>query len=139
MLFRSGTAAFCGPPSVPSGSTCTTPKWIAKPDTSTGYLGGAIAITVVNAQGGANPLAVGWKANGTVYYDVAAYVVGQYWTNGNSGITGPVICDTASVSGSGSQTDVSDPPPGTSGESYTSAGSTEWGVIPATWQQLKPS
>ncbi len=127
-----GTAAFCGPPSVPSGSTCTTtPKWQGT--------SGAIAITAVNALGNANPLAVGWKANGTVYYDVAAYVVGQYWTNGNSGITGPVICDTASVSGSGSQTDVSSPPPDTAGSTTTSPGTTQWGVIPASWQQLKPS
>ncbi len=92
----------------------------------------------MNAQGNGNPLAIGWRGNGTVYYDVAAYVVGQYSTNGNSGITGPVICDTASVSGNGSQTDVSDPPPNTPGSTSTSPGTTQLGVIPAGWQQLKP-
>ena len=126
-----GTAAFCGPPSVPSGGTCSTPKWNGAT--------GAIAVTAVNALGNANPLAVGWKANGGAYYDLAAYVVGQYSTNGNSGITGPVICDTASVSGNGSQTDVSNPPPDTAGSTTTSPGTTQWGVIPASWQQLKPS
>ena len=126
-----GTAAFCGPPSVPSGGTCSTPKWDGAV--------GAIAVTAVNAQGSGNPLAIGWKANGGVYYDVAAYVVGQYSTSGNSGITGPVICDTASVSGNGSQSDVSNPPPGTPGSTTTSPGTTQWGVIPASWQQLKPS
>ncbi len=126
-----GTAAFCGPPSVPSGSTCSTPKWDGAV--------GAIAITAVNQQGNGNPLAIGWRGNGTVYYDVAAYVVGQYSTNGNTGITGPVITDTASVAGNGSQTDVSNPPPDTPGSTTTSPGTTQWGVIPASWQQLKPS
>lgn len=125
-----GTASLCGPPSTPSGGGCSG-KWDAS--------SGAIVLTAVNAQGNANPLAVGWKANGNAYYDLAAYVVGQYWTNGSSGITGPVICDTASVSGSGSQTDVSDPPPNSPGSKYTDPGATDWGIIPATWQQLRPS
>jgi Tfp pilus assembly protein PilX len=126
-----GTASLCGPPSVPSGSSCTTPRWSAS--------AGAIVLTTVNHQGANNPLAVGWNANGNSYYDLAAYVVGKYRTNGSSGITGPVICDTADVSGNGAQTDVSDPPPNSPGSSYTNPGATDWGVIPATWQQLKPS
>ena len=126
-----GTASLCGPPSVPSGGGCSTPGWSAS--------AGAIVLTAVNHQGNNNPLAVGWSANGNTYYDLAAYVVGNYKTNGSSGITGPVICDTADVKGNGSQTDVSDPPPDTPGSSYTNPGSTDWAVIPATWQQLKPS
>jgi hypothetical protein len=125
-----GTASLCGPPAVASGGTCSG-KWVATQ--------GAITVVAVNALGLANPFAVGWKANGNAYYDISAYVVGQYWTNGSSGITGPVVTDTASVTGSGSQTDVSDPPPDAPGASYTDPGSTDWGVIPATWQQLKAS
>jgi len=126
-----GTASLCGPPSLPSGSSCTTPRWSAS--------AGAIVLTAVNHQNNNNPLAIGWSANGNSYYDLAAYVVGKYRTNGSSGITGPVICDTADVSGTGAQTDVSDPPPNSPGSSYTNPGATDWAVIPATWQQLKPS
>jgi Tfp pilus assembly protein PilX len=126
-----GTAAFCGPPSVPSGGTCSTPSW----DSSQG----AIVIIAVNHEGNNNPFAVGWHSNGSVFYDVAAYVVGNYTSNGNSGVTGPIITDTASVSGSGSTADMPNPPPGTPGAQTTSPGSTVWGVIPATWQQLPNS
>ncbi len=123
-----GTAALCGPPSVPSGGVCSTPKWDAD------Y--GALFLVAVNAQDSTDPFAVSWTANGGAYYDVAAYVVGQYKKTGNGGATGPVITDTADVSGNSSSVDIPEPPPNAPGGSYTSPGSTTWGVIPATWQQL---
>lgn len=124
-----GTAALCGPPSVPSGGACSG-SWDAAQ--------GALFVVAVNTNGSANPLALGWHANGTAFYDVAAYVVGQYSANGNSGITGPVLTDTASISGNGTSTDVSNPPPTAPGAATTSPGSTTWGVIPASWQRLLP-
>lgn len=123
-----GTAALCGPPSTPNEGTCSG-SW----DTATG----ALFLVAVNSNNSSNPLAVGWTANGSAYYDVAAYVVGQYSSNGSSGVTGPVIADSASVSGNGSSTDVANPPPSAPGSQTTSPGSTTFGVIPASWQQLQ--
>jgi hypothetical protein len=127
-VLMNGTAAFCGPPSTPSGGTCSG-SW--KPAE------GALFIVAVNSQDSSNPLAVGWNANGSSYYDVAAYVVGNYTVNGSAGVTGPVITDTASVSGNGRSVDVPEPPPSAPGSRKTSAGATTWGVMPASWQQLK--
>jgi Tfp pilus assembly protein PilX len=121
-----GGAAFCGPPAVPNGSSCSG-KWDGSK--------GAIAFVVVNASG-ASPA---WKMNGNAEFDLAAYIVGQYSNNGTAFVTGPVVCDTASVSGTSGSTDVSNPPPNTPGSQSTSPGSTSWGVVPGTWQQLKPN
>lgn len=123
-----GTASLCGPPSVPSGSTCSG-SWDPTQ--------GALFLVAVNTNGAANPLAIGWTANGGAYYDVAVYVEGQYKSNGNSGVTGPIITDSAAIAGNGSTTDVANPPPTAPGAETTSAGSTTWGVIPASWQQLQ--
>ncbi len=123
-----GTASLCGPPSTPSGGTCSG-SWDPA--------AGALFLVAVNHANSTNPLAVGWRANGSAYYDVAAYVVGQYWSNGSSGVTGPVITDTASVAGNGRSTDVANPPPTAPGAETTSPGSTTWGAIPASWQQLQ--
>jgi hypothetical protein len=125
-----GTASLCGPPSVPSGSGCSG-KW------NPSY--GSLFVVAVNHQGNNDAFALGWNANGSAYYDLAAYVVGQYKNNGNSGVTGPIVTDTANVNGSANSTDVPNPPPSAPGSSYTSAGNTTWGVVPASWQQLRPS
>jgi Tfp pilus assembly protein PilX len=125
-----GTASLCGPPSVPSGGGCSG-KW------DPAY--GSLFIVAINTSNSANPFAVGWSANGNAYYDLAAYVVGNYKNNGSSGVTGPVLTDTASVSGNGNSTDVPNPPPSAPGASYTSPGATTWGVIPASWAQLPAS
>jgi hypothetical protein len=122
-----GTASLCGPPSVPSGSTCSG-KWNAD------Y--GALVVVAVNHANSTDPFALGWSANGSAYYDLAAYVVGNYKNNGNSGVTGPIITDTATVSGSANSTDVSNPPPSAPGAETHTIGATTWGVIPASWQQL---
>jgi hypothetical protein len=121
-----GTAALCGPPSTPSGGGCSG-TWDGD------Y--GALFLMAVNANGSNNPLAIGWNANGNAYYDLAAYVVGQYKNNGSSGVTGPVITDTADISGNGNSTDVLNPPASAPGASYYSPGSTNWNVIPASWSQ----
>jgi hypothetical protein len=122
-----GGSALCGPPSTPSGSACGTPKWDGSK--------GALVFVVVNA-GGVTPA---WKANGNAEFNIAAYVVGNYNNGGNAFITGPVVCDTATVGGSSDSTDVSNPPPGTPGSYTTSPGQTNWSVISGTWQQLKPN
>jgi Tfp pilus assembly protein PilX len=122
-----GGSALCGPPSYPSGSVCAGTKWDASK--------GALVFVVVNS-GGVTPA---WKANGNAEFDIAAYVVGNYNNGGNAFITGPVVCDTASVGGSSDSTDVSNPPPGTPGSSTTSPGQTDWSVISGTWEQRKPS
>jgi hypothetical protein len=125
-VVMNGNASLCGPPAVPSGSTCSG-TWVGSQ--------GAIVIAAINH----NNSSPAWKANGNVEYDVAAYVVGNYQNNGGATVTGPVITDTASVSGTGNSSDVSDPPPTAPGASSTSPGSTTWAVVPATWQQLRPS
>ena len=122
-----GTAALCGPPSVPSGGTCSG-SWNAA--------SGSLFLVAVNHTNSADPFAISWTANGSAYYDIAAYVVGKYKVNGDSGVTGPVITDSADVSGNGKSTDVANPPPSAPGSSTTSAGATSWGAIPASWQQI---
>ena len=122
-----GTAALCGPPSVPSGSTCSG-TWNAA--------SGALFVVAVNRTNSADPFAISWTANGSAYYDIAAYVVGAYKNNGSSGVTGPVITDTALIAGNGKSTDVANPPPSAPGSTTTSPGSTTWGAIPASWQQI---
>ena len=121
-----GNSAICGPPATPSGSSCSG-KWDGTQ--------GALVIEAINHQNDATT----WTANGTAEYNIAAYVVGLYKNNGSAQVTGPVITDTALVSGTGNSSDLSNPPPNTSGGSTTATGATTWGVIPGTWQQLKPA
>ncbi len=121
-----GSSAFCGPPAVAAGSSCVG-TW----DTTQG----AIVFAAINA-GNASPA---WKANGNAEYDIAAYVIGLYQNNGTAKVIGPVITDDANVSGTGSSSDVLDPPPTSPGAQYTNPGATTWGVIPGTWAQVKPS
>jgi Tfp pilus assembly protein PilX len=122
-----GNAALCGPPATPSGSTCTGGPWQGTQ--------GAIVIAALNH----NNASPAWKANGNVEYDVAAYVIGLYQNNGGATVTGPVVTDTALVAGTGNSSDVSDPPDTAPGGKQNTPGQTSWAVIPATWQQLKPT
>ena len=118
-----GNAAFCGPPSTPSSGSCTGTKWDGAQ--------GAIVLAFINASS-ASP---GLKVNGTADINVAVYVVGNYTNLGNAAVTGPIITDTATVSGSSSSSDVSNPPDTAPGATYTNPGATDWGVVPGTWAQ----
>jgi hypothetical protein len=119
-----GNSSFCGPPSTPSGGSCTGTKWDGSQ--------GAIVLAFINAAGNSP----GLKVNGTADINVAVYVVGNYTNLGNANVTGPIITDTATVSGSSSSSDVSNPPASAPGASYTNPGATNWGVVPGTWSQL---
>jgi Tfp pilus assembly protein PilX len=121
-----GNSAWCGPPSTLSGSNCS--------GTWDGAVG-AISVTAVNA-GNASP---GWKMNGNTELDVAAYVNGLFQESGTAFVTGPVITDSASLSGTPKHTDVTNPPPNTPGASTTNTSST-WGhVVKGTWRQCPVS
>lgn len=118
-----GNSAFCGPPATINGSECSG-IW-------DGSLG-AISIMAVNAGNDA----IAWDMAGTAEFNLLVYVVGTFTSSGTARVTGPVIADHATVSGTADQTDVLNPPPGTPG----SAGSTvtsQWGsVIPSSWARL---
>lgn len=121
-----GNSAFCGPPATINGSACDG-IW----DGSVG----AISIMAVNADGNA----YAWDMAGTAEFNLLVYVVGTFKENGTARVTGPVIADHATVSGTADQTDVLNPPPGTPGSQGTTATSTWGSVIPSSWSRLPNS
>lgn len=115
----SGTSSLCGPPATPSGSTCSG-QW----DPSTG----ALEIVALN----------GWSNSGNSELNVIAFVVGSYSGSGTSYVTGPVIADSATMSGNTKFTPITIPPPGAPGVT-TAVTSTTWSVVPGTWRQVTGS
>jgi hypothetical protein len=111
-----GQAAICGPPSVVSGSTCIG-EWL--PSLAT------LEIVALN----------GWPMSGQSEFNVVAYVVGDYSAAGGAMVTGPVISDTATLSGNSKFAAVTEPPTGAPGAA-TTVTTTSWRVVPGSWRQL---
>jgi Tfp pilus assembly protein PilX len=111
-----GQAALCGPPTIVSGSSCTG-QWL--PSLAT------LEIVALN----------GWVMSGQSEFDLIAYVNGNYSASGGAMVTGPVIADTATLSGISKFSAITDPPAGApgSGETVTT---TSWRAIPGSWRQL---
>jgi Tfp pilus assembly protein PilX len=112
----SGNAALCGPPSVPSGSTCSG-QW--NPSL------GALEIVALS----------GWSMSGNAELNVIAFVEGHYSAVGTTVVTGPVIADTATLQGNSKFTAISEPPPGAPGAA-TSVTTATWAAAPGSWRQL---
>lgn len=111
-----GQSSLCGPPAVPNGSRCTG-NWSPSQ--------GALAIVALG----------GWPMSGQSEFNVVAYVVGHFTASGGALVTGPVIADTAELSGTSKFSAVSEPPPGAPGAS-TMTTTTTWKAIPGSWRQL---
>lgn len=111
-----GQAALCGPPAVPSDSSCTG-DWSPSQ--------GTLAIVALD----------GWPMSGQSEFNVIAYVVGHFTASGGAAVTGPVIADSAALSGNSKFSAVTEPPPGAPGAS-TEEVTTTWKAIPGTWRQL---
>jgi hypothetical protein len=117
-----GNSALCGPGATLASSSCTG-AW--DPDI------GALSIVAVNASG----VTPAWQMNGNAEYNILAYVVGHFSQTGTAFVTGPVITDSASIGGTSEHTDVENPPVGTPGSSTTTTTS-DWRVVPGSWEQL---
>ena len=116
LVTTAGQAAICGPPAVPLGSSCTG-NWDPAQ--------GALAIVGLN----------GWSMSGQSEFNVIAYVNGAFSATGGAVVTGPVIADTATLSGNGKFASVTTVPPGTPGAA-SSVTTTTWKVLPGSWRQL---
>ena len=116
LVTTAGQAAICGPPAVPNGSSCTG-NWDPAQ--------GALAIVALN----------GWSMSGQSEFNVIAYVNGAFSATGGAVVTGPVIADTATLSGNGKFASVTTVPPGTPGAA-SSVTTTTWKVLPGSWRQL---
>lgn len=112
----SGNTSLCGPPALPSGSTCTG-QW--NPSL------GALEIVALN----------GWSMSGNSEMNVIAFVVGHYSGSGNATVTGPVVADTATLAGNAKFTSVAEPPPGAPGAAIATT-TTTWAAAPGSWRQL---
>ena len=115
-MSASGNTSLCGPPSTPSGASCSG-QW----DPSQGSL----EMVALN----------GWSMSGNSEMDVIAFVVGAYSASGNTVVTGPVIADTATLSGNSKYSAVTTPPPGAPGGS-TVVTTTTWSAVPGSWRQV---
>ena len=116
LVTTAGQAAICGPPALPNGSSCTG-NWDPAQ--------GAVAIVGLN----------GWSMSGQSEFNVIAYVNGAFSATGGAVVTGPVITDTATLSGNGKFASVTTVPPGTPGAA-SSVTTTTWKVLPGSWRQL---
>src|SRR5262245_6452019 len=110
-----GQAAICGPPAVPSSSSCTG-NWDPTQ--------GALTIVALN----------GMSMSGQSEFNVIAFVNGAFSATGGAVVTGPAIADTATLSGNGKFATVTTVPPGTPGAA--SSTTTTWKVLPGSWRQL---
>ncbi len=120
-----GNSAICGPGATLSGSSCTG-LWDAN--------SGALSIVALNPAN-ATPA---WLMSGNAEYNIFAYVVGQINQTGTAYVSGPVVADAGSVAGTADHTDNPNPPPGTPGATTTTTTS-DWRVVPGSWQQLPNS
>jgi hypothetical protein len=111
-----GQAALCGPPAVPAGSSCTG-TWVP-----------TVAALAIVALGG-------WPMSGQSEFDVIAYVDGSFTASGGAMVTGPVIADTATLTGNGKFSAIVEAPPGAPGSSTVTT-TTTWRVLPGSWRQL---
>ena len=111
-----GQAALCGPPAVPNGSSCTG-NWDPAQ--------GALEIAALN----------GWPMSGQSEFNVIAYVNGAFSATGNAVVTGPVIADSATLSGNGKFASVTTAPPGAPGAASTTT-TTTWRALQGSWRQL---
>jgi Tfp pilus assembly protein PilX len=111
-----GQAAICGPPTTVLGSTCVG-QWVPSL--------GTLEIVALG----------GWPMSGQSEFDVVAYVVGSYSASGGAMVTGPVITDTAILTGNSKFAAVTEPPPGAPGEA-TVVTTTSWKAVPGSWRQL---
>jgi Tfp pilus assembly protein PilX len=97
-----------------------------------------IEIVAVNA-GNASP---GYDLSGAAKYEGISYVVGKFNSGNGSDVNGPVIADTATLSGNAKLRTTVDPPPGAPGASSTTTTTTgvdqaAFAGVPGSWQQLK--
>jgi Tfp pilus assembly protein PilX len=113
----SGQTSLCGPPALPLGSTCVG-SWDPAQ--------GSLEIVALN----------GWSMSGNSELNVLAYVVGNYTASGNTQVTGPVVSDTATLSGNSKFTPITNPPPGAPGAATTVTTVSSWHVVPGSWRQL---
>jgi Tfp pilus assembly protein PilX len=97
-----------------------------------------LEIVAVNA-GNASP---GYDLSGAAKYEGISYAVGKFNSGNGSDVNGPVIADTATLSGNAKLRTTVNPPPGAPGASSTTT--TTVGVdqaafagVPGSWQQLK--
>ena len=78
----------------------------------------------------------GWSNSGNAELNVIAFIVGAYSSSGNAIVTGPVIADSATLSGNAEFSSVVDPPPGAPGDG-TIVSTTTWSAVPGSWRQLQ--
>jgi Tfp pilus assembly protein PilX len=111
-----GQSAICGPPATVLLSACVG-QWLPSQAT--------LAIVALN----------GWSMSGQSEFDVIAYVVGSYSAAGGASVTGPVVSDTATLTGNSKFAAVTQPPPGAPGASTVTT-TTTWKVVPGSWRHL---
>ena len=81
--------------------------------------------------------------SGGTEFEGIAFMNGLFNASGGSTMNGPVIADTANMSGGASLPMAVDPPPGSPGASSTTTTTTQgpdqasWAGVPGSWQQLK--
>lgn len=97
-----------------------------------------LEIVAVNA-GNVSP---GYTLTGAGTYEGISYVVGRFNSGNGSDVNGPVIADTATMSGNAKLRTTVDPPPGAPGASTTTTTTTgvdqaAFAGVPGSWQQLK--
>ena len=98
-----------------------------------------LEIVAVNA-GNANP---GFALSGAATYEGISYTNGVFNGGNGASVNGPVIADTATMSGNAKLRSTVDPPPGAPGAASTTTTTTQgpdqasWSGVPGSWQQLK--
>ncbi|HEY7690746.1 MAG TPA: hypothetical protein VH816_00245 [Gaiellaceae bacterium] len=132
-IYVNGTVAFA------NGS-----KICAKPISGNPCLGNfdpnsnLIEIVAVNAANNGT----GYGLTGAGTYEGISYVVGKFNAGNGSNVNGPVIADTATMSGNAKLRTTFNPPPGAPGASSTTTtdvgvDEAEFAGVPGSWQQLK--
>ena len=117
---KSTGANICGPPSTPSGNSCTGTGW----DSTQGSMM-IVAINAANA-------ATGFGLTGNGELDITAYTNGVYSQSGGDTVTGPVIADSATLTGGAKINVPSSPPTGA-----PQGTNDKWAIQAGTWRQVK--
>ncbi len=98
-----------------------------------------LEIVAINA-GNANP---GYALSGAANYEGVSFTNGVFNAGNGSTVNGPVVADTATMSGNAKLRSTIDPPPGSPGAAYTTTTTTTgpdsavWAAVPGSWQQLQ--
>ena len=134
-IYATGTIGFSGQANICETPTSGNPCLGNYDDTQN--------LLVFAAYNNGSHTTTGFTLTGQNTFEGIAFTNGILNEGGNATLHGPVLADTANMSGNGDARTIHNPPPGSPGSAYdedvtaSGADTAAWADVPGSWQQLK--